>query len=229
MQYNTFGESDGWRSGHPVVVPLLNGKERNRTPSRKLLNLLHSVKVMVCDRCAKEPYFDKLCKVCFVGQIERRIRKDIRANAPVQKDDTLIITDPLCEAVMKGIIPGLPVTITHDDHHVENIGKRVLLWTLDDEIHHFLSRFLAGEEFPDLGHGKDIKLFLSLREKELEAFAQAKGFLYTPKPKDRLRERIDQFEAKHPETKFALGKSIEDIRKAMRAAENLPANETTLS
>ncbi|GEM_PF-6544967 len=181
---------------------------------------------MTCDTCATEPYFDKLCKVCFTGQLERRIRKDIRANAPVQKDDVLLITDPLCEAVIKGIIPGLPVTMTSDEHATGNAGKRVLLWSLDDEIHHFLSRFLAGEEFPDLGHGKDIKLFLSLREKELEAFAQAKGFLYTPRPKDRLRELIDQFEVKHPETKFALGKSMEDIRKAMCTAENLPANKT---
>ncbi len=181
---------------------------------------------MTCDTCATEPYFDKLCKVCFTGQLERRIRKDIRANAPVQKDDVLLITDPLCEAVIKGIIPGLPVTMTSDEHAAGNTGKRVLLWTLDDEIHYFLTRFLAGEEYPHLGHGKDIKLFLTVREKELEAFAQAKGFPYTQRPKDKLGELIDRFETKHPETKFALGKSIENIRKAMRAAENLPANET---
>lgn len=171
---------------------------------------------MSCDDCAKEPYFEKLCKSCFIDQMEKRIRREIRMNAPIQKDETLIITEPLCETVIREIIQSMPVTITRDVHAR---GKRVLSWTLDDEIHHFLSRFLSGEESTGLGHGNNIKLFLPIREKELEAFARAKGFSYAPKPKDKLRELVDKFEAKYPETKFSLAKSVEEIRKAMSLKE----------
>lgn len=90
---------------------------------------------------------------------------------------------------------------------------------MEDEIQYFLNKFLQGEDYSEIGHGNDIKLFLTIREKELEAFARAKGFSYTSKPKDKLRELVDKFEAKYPETKFSLAKSIEEIKKAISIKE----------
>ena len=168
---------------------------------------------MACERCASEPYSGELCRSCFLAHIERRIRKDLRMNALISKGDTLILTDPLCRRVIEDIVQGMPLTITDDGGAP---GKRVLPWTMDDEICYFLKRFLAGEEYPELGHGKAIKLFLTVREKELEAFAKAKGLPFTPRPRDRFRALIDNLEARHPETRFSLAKSIEEIRGIVR-------------
>ena len=50
-------------------------------------------------------------------------------------------------------------------------------------------------------------------DKELEAFAKAKDLSFTPKEKGNIAELLDKLEAKHPETRFSLGKSVEEIRK----------------
>ena len=174
---------------------------------------------MACDNCSKEPYAEKLCKDCFVEQIEKRIKRNIKAHAPVQRGETLLVENELCRIILLDIIQGLPVTILSLATNVHQKGRKVLCWTLDDEIHYFLTQFFANEEYNALGHKDAIKLFISIRDNELELLAKAKGLLYTTKPKDKIHELIDNLEQKHPETKFSLAKTMEELKKILTLDE----------
>ncbi len=165
---------------------------------------------MKCTKCKKEAYENGLCKSCFSRYIERKIRKELRIHKLIQRNDTLIISDPLCEYVIKRAIKEMPIKILK-----RGKGKKVLPWTTDDECHHFLSLFLNNKPLKNLGHGKDVKLFLSLREAEVAAFAKAKGFKFPRPKKDTITTILDKLEKKHPQTKHSLLRSINDIKDAL--------------
>jgi len=166
---------------------------------------------MKCNKCKNIAYENGLCKSCFSRYIERKIRKELRVNQLIRKNDTLIITDPLCEHIIKRILKDMPIKILK-----RGKGKKVLPWTIDDECHHFMSLFLANKSLKDLGHGKDIKLFLSLREAEACAYAKAKGFKFSKRKKDTIMKVLDELEKKHTQTKYSLLRSINDIKDALK-------------
>jgi hypothetical protein len=164
---------------------------------------------MKCQKCKNRAVFEDLCKSCFSRYIERKIRRELRTSKLISRDDILVITDPLCEFVIKRALKGLPVKITK-----RGKGKRVLPWTVEDECHAFLSLFLNNKPLKGIGHGKDIKLFLTLREAEVSAYAKAKGFQFKARRKDTIMKVLDELEKKHSQTKYSLLRSINDIKKA---------------
>ncbi|MBW2999255.1 hypothetical protein KY339_01165 [Candidatus Woesearchaeota archaeon] len=168
---------------------------------------------MLCKKCKKKAYYNEFCKKCFCQQIEARVRKELRLKKLIQKNDVLLITSPFCEYMVKSIMKGLPLKIVKKGKH----DKKVILWTMDDEIEYFLKNFFAGKKYIELSHhGKNIKLFLKVKHDELMAFARAKGFKLKKKKITPILEMIEKLEKKHPETKFSLGKSMEKLAEISR-------------
>ena len=52
-------------------------------------------------------YLEPLCKRCFCGVVEKRIRKYTRLSKAFGKNDNVLITDWLCDFVVKRIIEEL--------------------------------------------------------------------------------------------------------------------------
>lgn len=170
---------------------------------------------MRCKKCMNEAYYSGLCKSCFLRYFERKVRKELRLNRIINRNDTLIITDQLCEYVIRRIIKDMPVKIIK-----KGKGKHVLPWTADDECCHFLSLFLNNKPLKGIGHGKDVKLFLSLLEDEVAAYAKAKSIGFSRRRKDPIIKVLDELEKKHPQTKHSLMRSINDINDAVHKRQH---------
>jgi len=152
-------------------------------------------------------------------QIEKRIRKEIRVNKLIQKNNVLVISDALCEDTVKRIVKGMPITIKKRARKDKN-EKKVLLWTLDDEIEYMTDCMFKGKQPTLLGHGKDVKLFITITNEELKRFAKLKKFSLpkTKKSKDfeKISKLIDKVEKKHPETRYSMYQSSIVLRNALK-------------
>lgn len=161
---------------------------------------------MACSACTNNPYHNQLCEGCFIGLLERRIRKMLRSTGGVQKNDTLLIQDPFCEAVIRSIAPGLPFTVASSGH-----GKTVLSWTMDDEIEQFLDCLFLNKPIPHGNNPAIIKLFLCLTDREYEAYARAKHTEPREIPSRKYAAFLDEFEKRHQETRYTLLKTIGEL------------------
>lgn len=159
-----------------------------------------------CQLCHHPPYHADLCRSCYVKRVDKRIRKMIRTQFPIQPHDTLIISDPLCTMVIKDTIQGLPVTINGLGD-----GKHVIPWTADDEIYQFLDRLFTNKPLHDANPGQHLKLFLCLTAREYEAYAAAKGYPAPQRQPSPYAALIDQIEMKHKETRPTLLKTIDEL------------------
>lgn len=165
-----------------------------------------------CTRCEGEEYHDGLCKSCFCEVIGKRIRKDLRNQQLIKKHDRLLVKDGLCKQIIREILGGLPVEYVEQAPY----DKEILFWTMEDELEQFLDRLFTGKRLDPLGHFRSqIKLFLHVRDKELEVFAQAKHLNYTTPSRTRLAALVGDMEKKYPEVKFSLLKSIMELKEAM--------------
>lgn len=164
-----------------------------------------------CQKCSNPIYHDQFCKRCFCEVIERRIRKYVRLKELISKHDILVINNPLCEYLIKSIVQDMPVTIKQQGE-----GKNVLAFTMDDEIEWFLDIIFAGKDLEQeiKQQNKDIKLLITITDKEAQAFAQAKNIMF-PQKQRKYQTILEQLEQKHKETRYSLFKSVEGIKKIL--------------
>ncbi len=180
---------------------------------------------MHCQRCPRDAVGgirQRLCECCFCQWMERRIARELREHDLLKKDATFVVDHALCEHVLKSIVKGMPVTIMRlddkDEHSTQKTAEsvmRVLCWTLDDEIVALLEAIFSGEKPTGLGHHGAIKLFLPLTDAEVSVYAKAKGFPFTPKPKENVQAILERLEKNHPETRFSIASSAKDIAAAL--------------
>ena len=165
---------------------------------------------MKCIKCKAKILGDfEFCKSHFVENVEKRVKKDIRQNNLIEKDEVLLVKDPLSRHFIEKVI-NVPVKIGKK-------GREAMQWTMDDEILLFLDALFSKRNLKKSGVGiiKDkIKLFRTVTDKELEAYAKIKGLRFnkkrTEKEKSVLAE-LDLLEKDHRETRFSLIKSVEEI------------------
>lgn len=161
---------------------------------------------MTCIKCKNPVYFERLCRNCLCKQVEKRIRKDLRLSKAVKKDDVLLIKDPISEYFIRKII-SMPIKIVKKGRY----DKEVLPFTLDDEVLEFLENFIEKKSFKE--NKKKIKLFRTVKDDELKAFAKVRKIKYEKKPKEsEIRKIIDEMDKKYPPTKFNLLKSSEKLK-----------------
>lgn len=153
------------------------------------------------------------CKNCFTRLIERRIRRYIRHHQLIKKDDTLYIHDALSEYVIKKILKGLPITITHKK---TKVSRSVIPSCLEDYTHRFLENLFDLKTLKFKQEQNFIYLFTPIMEEELVSYAKIRNLPYKKKKKDSIRLFLDNIEDKHPSTKNSLLRSIQKMQEILR-------------
>jgi tRNA(Ile)-lysidine synthase TilS/MesJ len=182
---------------------------------------------MKCIKCNSQAEILNIqaCSRCFVKIIEKRVRKEIRFNKLISKNDTiLIIDDNSAEAqvnmyVINHIVKGLPLNIIIKKSRFKlgqkfsGANKVVVPWNTDKEDEYFLTGILNNTNLLYLGHYKlnetqYIKLLLRISASEVKTFAEINRMSYKGNnTKSIISEMIDKLEREYPETKFSLLKS----------------------
>ena len=185
----------------------------------------------LCYHCKKkEPYLKidfythKLCKKCFIGIVEKRIRKYIRVNELFDaRDNICVINDGsssgiLSEYMIRELSEKMPIRITVrkrlSESAAEKFDKIILPINADRYTDSFFDKLFFGnarEFYKD--NKKIISILQSITEKECHHFVKIKK-LGEPKLENHL---LDEFESPYPETKFASLKSIELLGKIIKS------------
>lgn len=191
---------------------------------------------MKCVKCSKPSKIKvqnlETCESCFLKIIQKRVRKELRINKLIKKNDKILIIDDgsaeakLSEYLLKEIIKSLPVTITVKKLSYElgnsvkgDYNKIIIPWCADKEDEYFLNCIFENKKIKYNGHYKIkdktyIKLLLLVLEKEVELFAKIKKFNFNKKKqKTVVSEVLDKLEEEYPEIKFSLLKSTKEISK----------------
>jgi hypothetical protein len=194
---------------------------------------------MTCVRCKREKAEielahlpGKMCRQCFIGIVERRVRKNARTKGYFDDGESIIALDDgsanaavasyFLRMVTEYRSPKIKaVRVASPDKADGRLisslvkkypGSKIVLPTdADQEAALFLAE-MAGE-----GHRKPnkrvIKLISCLSRKEVGLFAGLKGFKYTiTTPQGSVIAGVlDRLEAESPDIKFAVCRSLEAI------------------
>ncbi|MFC1727927.1 hypothetical protein ACFLZ7_00495 [Nanoarchaeota archaeon] len=159
--------------------------------------------------------------------VEKKIRKELRVNKLISKNNRLLVIDSLTEKVLKDVLKDLPVTIIKKSFPVNNkifenkklkefvkankINKIVIPWSGDDELDYFIDGFFRGKGLKYLGHtGKFVKLFRPVFDKDIVKLAKSKNIIFKPKKHDKFVEKVA---SKYDFAKNGLLNSIGQIKK----------------
>jgi len=152
-------------------------------------------------------------------QIESRVKREIREKGMINKDDVLVVNDPIIKFFVKKAVSGMPLKFAKSPGKNKD-AKIVMLWTLDDEVLSFMTD-LFGEETPAEGKipNPEIRIIKPLRvvkEGELMAYAKLARIGFRKKKRSKreeeIKKAIEKIDEKHLETKFSLLKSIEEMK-----------------
>ncbi len=182
---------------------------------------------MKCVKCSKNKVIFtslRLCRVCFLNVIERRVRKKFRLKKLIRKHDSLlIIDDNSYDAknliyLVKKIIGKMPVSMKimkgkyKPGTKIKFKGKVIVPWNLDDEVSMFLKYFFENKKIRYIGHYDNIiKPLVVVTADESKQFARLMKFKFKDKKKDKVNEFLDKMEKRYPGTKFGVAKSIKQM------------------
>ncbi len=176
---------------------------------------------MNCIKCTGKAEITSLkhigpaCKGCFLKIIEKRVRKDMRTNQLIKKNDKILILDNESKEsvvgrfLLKSIIKDLPVKISISKSKKSNAkyNKIIVPWSLDDEAEKFLDTIFSKKK-PAKHSKNEIMLLKNLSEEEIETFAKIKRFKYRKKQRSKTKKMLDSLEKRYPGYKFSLLNSI---------------------
>lgn len=187
---------------------------------------------MKCIRCKKEADVRlpnlSACTSCFEKIIEKRIRKEIRQNSLIEKNDSILIVDDSSaeSAVMiyliDGILKDLPVKISIrkqkysiGDEIKGNFSKIIIPWNTDKEGNYLISGVFENKKLKYLGNFRIktktyIKPLLHVLHEETAIFAKNRRLEFSDKHEG--EDILDSLEKEYPEIKFSLMKSAERIK-----------------
>jgi hypothetical protein len=190
---------------------------------------------MKCLKCKKSGAFKVqnlvACRNCFLEIIEKRVRKELRINQLIEKNDKILIIDDDSKEskinmfLLKEIIKGLPVEISIKkmrfilgENIPGNYNKILVPWNADREGEYLLSCVLDNKKPKYLWHYKImkktyIKLLLPITSDELIIYAKIRGVKSKEEKKSEMIAMIQKLEKEYPETIFSLVKSAKEIKK----------------
>ena len=189
---------------------------------------------MKCVQCGKRKatvflaHLNHVCLNCAVHLIEKRIRKYVRMNRLIQRNDIIWTTDALAEKITKGIVQDMPVKWLKRKEKVENILKMtkkvkecikknriqkiIIPWTADDEAAAFLKRALENSPRKEMDR-RIVPLLVRVTDQEAAILSKYHKAAFSPnKGNEEIKSMLDRMEERYPETKFSLLKSAEKIR-----------------
>ncbi len=182
-----------------------------------------------CAKCSKPAKVNlktsgDYCNSCFLKVIEKRVRKDMRLNKWIEKNDKILFVDDnskeakVGDYLLKSIIKGLPVKITKrkSASNASKYDKIILPWSLDMEVEEKLG--LIFSKIPKIPkkqqqkkmkeEKKEIRLLRGLLDKEIEIFAKLKKFKCKKGSKSKLQKMVDKLEERYPGCKFSVLNSM---------------------
>lgn len=184
---------------------------------------------MKCIKCNKPStlnlkHIGVLCRNCFLKVIEKRVRKCLRTQNPIKKNDKILVINneskefAVGDYLLNSILKGLPVEITIKKSKTLNLpakttgkyNKIIIPWSLDDEDAEFIG-FLFDKNPKTRFSKKSIKLLKNISEDEIILFAKIKRFKYKEKKKSGIKKMLDNVENKYPGYKFSLLNSIKNL------------------
>ncbi len=191
---------------------------------------------MKCVKCGKKaeialPHI-AACSSCFTGIIQKRVRKEIRINRLVRKNDRLLILDDdtsaakLAAYLLRVILKPVPLSMqvrkrqyAPGDSIKGNFNKIVLAWTQEDEADYFLDSFFADKVPYYIGHftldkKKYIKPLLHVSKKEADLYAKIKNFKFTKSEETDIVKMLDRLNKNHPEIIFNINNNIQKLKYA---------------
>ncbi|MBU0536161.1 MAG: hypothetical protein KKE20_04300 [Nanoarchaeota archaeon] len=157
---------------------------------------------MKCVKCERKEFMSSFCRKHFLENIEGRVKKEVRQKSLIKKNEKLDIKDGLSRHFINNVM-NMPV-------QKSNKGRKVLMWTMDDEILRFLKEVFKGKKMKK-DRVSGIRLFRTIKDKELETYAKLKGMKFgkkRSKDEKRILSEIDRLEKEHKETRFSIIRSI---------------------
>lgn len=182
-----------------------------------------------CKRDGKNKTDNKyFCDKCFLEIIEKRVRKEIRTNNLINKNDKILILNDssyssiLNEYLIKKIIynPKIKIKKIKKYNPIFNYDKKntynkiVIPWLLDDEIKSLLESFFKNTK-NKIANNTKIKPLISITKDEAKTFLnilKIKNNIITKNDENELTKMIENFEKKYPGTKFSLLKSVRNLK-----------------
>lgn len=192
------------------------------------------VRKNTCKKCGREIRETEFCDPCFIDVAYKRLRKYIRINALIRKDDQLVVLERLTPKILSQII-NKPVKVEHMAMHYDGLGsinskefktkefkniisagKKIIVPSCLDDIElHYLRLFFKGQASSfDIAFDRNIiPLYLPLTKEELFRLAKLKHVKIALKNRagkdgGKLPKFLDRLEKEFPGTKFHLRNSI---------------------
>jgi hypothetical protein len=187
----------------------------------------------------------KVCRGCFLDIVEKRVRKNTRIEGYFREGDDIVFLDDgsANSAVSRYFLGRLTehrkpkIAVEKVDEMDDVFGTRrnkvieallkkhptsrlVVPVNADNEAELFLSEMAgAGHRRPS---PRLIKLIKCLSQKEVELFAQLKGFKYSKALPDdsEIKTLLDRLSAESPDIKFAVLASLEAIDSKRQGGDN---------
>ncbi|MBT4539991.1 hypothetical protein HOC35_00620 [Candidatus Woesearchaeota archaeon] len=163
------------------------------------------VKSTVCKKCNKSTKLE-FCNGCFLDVIYKRLRKHIRANQYIKRNDHLLVKDELTKKIFPSIL-NTPVTIKFKGKLLPRY-KEILTICLDDIEELYLDKLFHGKSFKMKFSKQQIPLYICLTKEELQRLAKFHKIKLPKRKKTLISEFLDYFEKQVPGTKFNIKKSI---------------------
>lgn len=171
---------------------------------------------MKCKNCDKKAEIvlkplGQLCRYCYSGIIEKRVRKHIRINDFLQKNDKVIVFGNLSYYFIKKVLKNLPLEVikVRSMKQLQRYGmdtKKVVEFTLDDEINLFLNKIFTRFEIKKMPF---IKILMLITDEEAVIYSKYHRVNFKPNKKDPdIKGFIDGLEEIYPDMKYGLARSI---------------------
>lgn len=173
---------------------------------------------MKCAICKKKatintPYGERhYCDTHFMESIEKRIRKDLRINQPLDLKKKYYLPNPknseikISEIILKNIF-GKHLKIEYTiDFNKKNL---IIPKSLDEEASELIESYFQNKEFSK----KYINPLRTVTQKEISEIARILKIQHKPKKNNKMLEELDK---KYPGTLFSILKSSDFINKKIK-------------
>jgi len=191
---------------------------------------------MLCVKCKKDvdgtSSNGALCDPCFIKVIQKRIRKEIRLNNLISKNDSVLFLDDgsASAALLNVTLPFILKSLPHKINKLQkrySIGEKIqseekiilLPWNATDEADYFLDCVLTNKKSSFLGHfminkKRYIKPLIHITKKEIEDYAKITkvSFSFNKNVSTELK-KLDKIV---PNVEFGLLKSIQEIKNLIK-------------
>lgn len=166
----------------------------------------------VCGRKSELKHLGKgICKKCFLGTIEKRVKKHLGRKL-FKRNNKVLVIGKLEKELLEKAVRGMPLKITSRKKlpaKVEEFDWIVIGKTMDDFTEEFLSSLFKGRIFLGKMKKKFFNILEVLTDEEAKQYAKLKRIRFKVKKKEEFLDTLKEFK----EVKYNLYKNVKELRK----------------